>query len=349
MSVYIDKKYISLLAPKLPQFKQRGEFLWNFRCPVCGDSQKDKIKARGYIYKRKEHFGFMCHNCGSTMGLQKFIKYVDPGLYNDYQLESFAHSNTSTKVDVNAFKTKQVFNIPTVPKSKFISEHDFQHLDNVVWFPFLENNNPARRYITERQIPKGPQGRLYYTDDFAKFVKDTFPDNDKQLYKEARIVIPFFHKDGYLMGVQGRAIGPSKIKYITIKGNDEYPKVFGWNKIDTSKNVYVVEGPIDSLFLDNCIATMDAALYNAVHIVGFDKSYTFVYDNEPRNKQIVSNMRKTIELGHKICIWTDTIQYKDINEMVMGGMHPSEIQHIIDNNTYEGLMATMKLNQWEKL
>jgi transcription elongation factor Elf1 len=94
MSVYIDKKYISLLATKLTLFKQRGEFLWNFRCPVCGDSQKNKIRTRGYIYKRKEHFGFMCHNCGSNMGLSKFIKYVDPSLYNEYQLESFVQSNT---------------------------------------------------------------------------------------------------------------------------------------------------------------------------------------------------------------------------------------------------------------
>lgn len=349
MSVYIDKKYIALLAPKLRQFKQRGEFLWNFRCPVCGDSQKDKIKARGYIYKRKDHFGFMCHNCSSTMGLSKFIKYVDPALYTEYQLESFVQSNTATKVDVNDFKTKQVFNIPTVPKTKCIWEHEFHSLDGVCPVITLHANNSARRYLEERRIPFDTLGRLYYTDDFAKFVGNTFPDVDKQLYKEARIVIPFFHKDGYLMGVQGRAIGPSKIKYITIKGNEEYPKIFGWNRVDTSKTMYVVEGPIDSLFLDNCVATMDASLFVAASIIGLDRDYIFVYDNEPRNKQIVSNMRKTIDLGRKVCIWPDTIQYKDINEMVMGGMHPSEIQHIIDSNTYEGIMATMKMNQWSKL
>ena len=337
MSVYIDKKYISLLAPKLSQFKQRGEFLWNFRCPVCGDSQKNKVKTRGYIYKRKEHFGFMCHNCGSNMGLSKFIRYVDPVLYNEYQLESFVQSNTTnTKVDVNDFVTKPVF--ASKPKSILYTD--------AVRMIGLHPSNPARKYLEDRKVPLDT---LFYVDDFAKFVKDMFPENDKQLYKEERIIIPFYDREGNLLGVQGRAIGPSKIKYITIKVDETAPKIFGWDRVDPRKTMYVVEGPIDSLYLDNSLATMDAALYVAPSIVGLDLDYIFVYDNEPRNKQIVSNMRKTIEMGRKICVWPNDIQYKDINEMIMGGMHQSEIQHIIDSNTYEGLIATMKMNMWSKL
>lgn len=339
MTVYVDKKYVSLLAPKLKQFKQRGEFLWNFRCPVCGDSHKDKLKARGYIYKRKENFGFMCHNCGSSMSLQKFIKYVDPHLYNEYQLETFVQSNTTnTKVDVNEFITKPVFNPPSARRSILIT--DAQSING------LNPYHSARHYLENRNVPTD---NIYYTDDFAKFVRDLFPENDKQLYKEERIIIPFYDKEGNLLGVQGRAIGPSKIKYITIKGDETYPKIFGWNRVDTSKTMYVVEGPIDSLFLINSLATMDASLYIAPSIVGLDFDYVFVYDNEPRNKQIVSNMRKTIDMGYKICVWPDTIEQKDINEMVLAGMHPSQIQHIIDNNTYEGLIATMKMNQWARI
>jgi|688.fasta_scaffold10511_18 transcription elongation factor Elf1 len=346
MSVYIDKKYISLLAPKLTQFKQRGEFLWNFRCPVCGDSQKDKIKARGYIYKRKENFGFMCHNCGSTMKLNKFIKYVDPALYNEYQLETFVKANTEPKVDVKQFVTRPVFNIPVPPPRIVSTNNNFYELDGIIPCHTLDPKNPAKRYLKERQVPLG---KLFYTDDFAQFVKTYFPNVDKQLYKEARIVIPFFNKDGFLIGVQGRAIGPSKIKYITIKIDDSVPKIFGWDRLDPLQTVYVVEGPIDSLFLTNSVATMDAALYTAPSVIGLDKDYVFVYDNEPRNKQIVSNMRKTIDMGRKICVWPSYIKEKDINEMVLVNMHPSEIQHIIDRNTHEGIMATMKLNQWSRI
>ena len=283
----------------------------------------------------------MCHNCGSAMGLSKFIKYVDPALYNEYQLESFVQSNTSNStVDVKDFVTKPVFKIYNENASDTLFNAGAARIKT---FP---PEFHARKYLEDRKVPLD---NLLYTCDFATFVKNVFPQYDKQLYKEERIVIPFYDKEGNLLGVQGRAIGQSKIKYITIKNDENSPKIFGWNRLDTHKTVYVVEGPIDSLFLVNCVATMDAALYSAASIIGLDKDYVFVYDNEPRNKQIVSNMRKTIELGRKVCIWPDTIHQKDINDMVLSGMHSSEIQHIIDNNTYEGLMATMKMNQWEKL
>ena len=341
MSVFIDKKYISLLAPKLSQFKQRGEFLWNFRCPVCGDSHKNKIKARGYIYKRKEHFGFQCHNCGSSMGLQKFIKYVDPMLYNEYQLESFIQSDT---------KTEQVDN------KEFITNPDFKHIynsDSDILFNAgacrIKTFPPefyARKYLEDRMIPLID---LWFTSDFKEFVRNLMPWNTKTLYNEPRIIIPFYDKEGNLIGIQGRSIGASKIKYITIKVNESVPKIFGWNRVDTSKTMYVCEGPLDSLFIVNSLATMDANLCVAASIVGLDFNYIFIYDNEPRNKQIVSNMRKTIAMGRKICVWPSDIKEKDINEMVMAGMHPSQIQHIIDNNTFSGIEATMKLNQWERL
>lgn len=338
MSVYVDKKYVSLLSPKLKQFKQRGEFLWNFRCPVCGDSHKDKLKARGYIYKRKEHFSFMCHNCGSAMSLPKFIKYVDPHLYSEYQLESFVQSNTSNSVNVADYVTKPTFNVPEAPRSI--------HLTDAESINGLGQYHPARQYLDNRKVPTD---NLYYVEDFASFIKNLFPGCTKTLYKEPRIIIPFYDKNGILLGVQGRSIGVSKIKYITIKSDESSPKIFGWNKIDVSKNIYVVEGPIDSLFLYNAVASMDANLMAASHIIGLDKTYIFVYDNEPRNKQIVSNMRKTIEAGHKICVWPDHIKEKDINEMILAGMNSSQIQHIIDTNTHEGIIATMKMNQWEKI
>lgn len=333
MSIYIDKKYISLLAPKLTLFKQRGEFLWNFRCPVCGDSNKDKTKTRGYIYKRKEHFSFMCHNCGSSMALTKFVKYVDPALYNEYLLETFGESNTKTKVDATEYITRPVFK-PSIRKI------------NLPPISALPEEHYARKYLSDRKVPVKS---LFFASDFADFISETFPEYSKPLYKEARIVIPFYDKNGNLLGVQGRSIGPSKIKYITIKANEDVPKIFGWDRLDSLQTVYVVEGPIDSLFLTNSVATMDAALYCATGILGLDLDYVFVYDNEPRNKQIVNNMRKTIAIGHKVCIWPSSTKEKDINEMVMAGNLPAAIRHIIDNNTYTGFEATIRMNQWEKL
>lgn len=337
--MYIDKKYISLLAPKLQQFKVRGDSLWNFRCPVCNDSHKDKLKARGYIYNKKDLFFFMCHNCGSSMKLSSFIKFVDPALYDDYQLESFVNKNpdkSSVELKALNFISKPKFE----SKSKCVL--NTEHLVRIKSLP-LEFY--ARKYLEDRKVPLKD---LYFTSDFAQYVQSQFPSNTKKLYKEPRIVIPFYDNENNLLGVQGRSIGPSKIKYITIKAAEHVPKIFGWNKVDTQKVVYVVEGPIDSLFISNCVATMDATLYDVVSVLGVDVNYVFVYDAEPRNKQIVSNMRKTIDRGYKVCIWPEYIKEKDINEMILSGRSGAEIQHIIDKNSYEGVMATMMMNQWEK-
>jgi transcription elongation factor Elf1 len=343
MSVYIDKKYISLLAPKLKQFRTRGEFLWNFRCPACGDSQKNEHKARGYIYKRGDRFRFICHNCGSPMSLDKFIRFVDTPLYNEYQLESF-----QDKVSTRTSTSDKKIHIPEgFMKAPVFAEKALELTDSLVELTDLPENFYARQYMAKRKIPllKG----IYYTSDFAEYIKEQFPDVDKPLRKEEpRIIIPFYDREGSLIGVQGRSIGPSKLKYITIKANDDVQKIFGWDKVDLTKTIYVVEGPLDSLFLYNGVATMDAALYHTASILGLDLDYIFVYDNERRNTQIVSNMRKTVALGRKVCIWPDEITEKDINEMVLAGRSPTEIKHIIDRNSYDGLMATMKINQWEK-
>lgn len=292
------------------------------------------------MYKKGERFSFICHNCGSTMRLDKFIKYVDPPLYNEYQLETFQDKQNlrqnDDSIDTSLFKSPTFKNSKAQLKLK---------KENLIELSHLPENFYARKYIADRKIPL--EG-LYYTSDFAQYIADQFPEETKKLYKEPRIVIPFYDREENLLGVQGRSIGPSKIKYITIKANENVPKIYGWNKIDLSKTIYVVEGPLDSLFLKNCVATMDAALYVAASIVGLDYDYVFVYDNEPRSKPIVSNMRKTIALGHKICVWPHDITFKDINEMILSGINSSTIQHIIDKNTYEEIMATMKLNQWEK-
>lgn len=339
MTVYIDKKYISLLAPKLNMFRPRGEFLWQFRCPICHDSQKNEYKSRGYIYKKGTNFSFLCHNCGASMRLSDFIRYMDPQLYSEYQLETFREKTSTTNRAKDVEFPKEFLKQPVFAKSTKLKETILTPLSD------LPENFFARKFMSDRKVPlKG----LYYTSDFSSYIKEQFPECDKELYEEPRIVIPYFDKEGNLLGVQGRSIGPSKIKYITIKSNDDAIKIFGLDKLDTTRRIYVVEGPIDSLFLENAVATMDASLYHAASLLGLDLDYVFVYDNEPRNRQIVSNMRKTVALNRKICIWPSDIKEKDINDMVLKGRSPAEIQHIIDRNTFDGLSATMKLNQWEK-
>lgn len=334
MSLFIDKKFVSLVSPKLERFKQKSEYLWNCRCKICGDSSKNKIKARGYFYRRKSDIFYTCHNCGTSLSLGNFIKIIDPTLYREYQLERYKNESSGNvaKPDFSMAKERPTFatriNLPTIES--------------------LSDNHPAKAYLLNRKISRDRLSDIYYAEDFAAFVKDIHPDYDKTVYKEQRIIFPFYDEKKTLLGFQGRAIGDSKIKYITIKLNDDNKKVFGLDRIDFNKKVYIVEGPIDSLFLQNSLATMDASLYNVSLLLG-NHDYVFIHDNEPRNAAIVKHMEKTISHGKNIFIWPQGIESKDINDYILTGATSSEIQSIIDRHTFCDLRAKLEFERWKKI
>ena len=338
MALFIDRKFISLVSVKLERFTQKNDYLWNFRCPYCGDSKKNKLKSRGYMYRKKNDLFFACHNCGTSSSFGNFLKSVDITLYKEYQLERYKndnHSNTK-QPDFSMAKTKPVFNI-----TKKI---------NLPTIESLPDTHPAKQYIVNRKIPSHILSELFFTEDFLSFIDEMIPGHSKNLMrKDPRIVLPFYDEKNILLGVQGRAIGYSELKYITIKINEESRKVFGLNKVDFSKRIYIVEGPIDSLFLNNSLAMMDASLHTVSLTVG-NHDYVLIYDNEPRNKEIVKYMKKAIDLGKNVCIWPKHIKEKDINDMILSaGYSASEIMRLIDSNTHEGLRAKLEFEQWKKV
>ena len=75
---------------------------------------------------------------------------------------------------------------------------------------------------------------------------------------------------------------------------------------------------------------------------------TFILDNEPRNKQICNYIEKLIEMDRDVCIWPDNISEKDINDMAYR-LSTKKIQKIIDENTYNGLEAKLRFNEWRKV
>ena len=91
--IYVDAKYASMLAPRVRNFKQQKDYLWNFSCPICGDSKKDKSKARGYIYRKDTSLFYKCHNCGYGSSLGNLIKEVDSRMYSEYSIEKFGATN----------------------------------------------------------------------------------------------------------------------------------------------------------------------------------------------------------------------------------------------------------------
>ena len=331
---YLDDKYIGLISSRLEKFKRVKAGLYNFRCPYCGDSQKHKNKARGYIYQVKADYNFKCHNCGVSRSFTYFLKDRDKTLYDQYLMERFSEGLTG-KSTVTPEPNL------TFPKPKFKSKDICDELDKI---SSLNISHPAKKYLVDRGIQEESLNNFYYCPNFKEWTnkhKRTFKDikND-----DGRIVIPLRDKNDDLFGYQGRSLDPkAKMRYITIMLNEEAPKVYGLDRIEQDKTVYVVEGPFDSTFVKNSVALCgsDGSL---AHLEG--SSLVFVYDNEPRNKEIVDRIERCIDREERVVIWPSNVRQKDINDMVLAGHN---VQRIIEYNIYSGLKAKLKFNTWKKV
>ena len=337
MSIITDTKYLSLLSPRLDRFKKVRDYLWNFRCPQCGDSHKSKSKARGYVYRKKTDLFFKCHNCGVGQSVGNLIKDLDPFLHKQYIMERYRAGETcKRKSKAPEFK----FETPTFkPKETNI---DLPSIES------LPKEHYARVYCEGREIPQQFMDKIFYAEDFKNWALSVCQvDYSTLMSGEPRLVIPFFDKDNQLIGAQGRALQESKIRYVTIKVHEDAPKVFGLERWNSDQHTYLVEGPIDSLFLPNCLA-MAGADMSDLSILDKDKT-TLIFDNEPRNFQIVRSMVKALQDGWKVVIWPNSIACKDINDMVLNGLSPNIIEEIINTNTYSGQRGEWEVKSWKKV
>ena len=314
----VDSKYIGLISSRLQKFKKVKNNLYNFRCPICGDSQKNKNKTRGYLYQVKNNTNFKCHNCGASMSLNNST------LHKQYTMEKFKEGHTGKNFVVD--EPKFEFKKPVFKKS--------------INLPKASSNPIAKRYLENRKIDPD---KFYYADRFKSWTNTQKKTFDTIGRDEPRIIIPMYDETKNLIGFQGRALNQSPNKYITIMIQDDVPKIYGIETIDKTSTVYVTEGPFDSTFICNSIAMCgsDVDISNC----GID-NVVWIYDNEPRNKEIVNRIRDTIDRGDSIVIWPSNVTEKDINDMVLSGHN---IMSVLKSNTYQGLEAKIKFNNWKKI
>jgi hypothetical protein len=262
---------------------------------------------------------------------------VDDTLVKEYQLERY--KNGTQHANTPAPNFEEVKGKPNFPVSEKIQ---LESIDS------LPETHFAKNYIQQRRIPQKYHSELYFAPDFSAFIQSLGIEKDGLKKDDQRLVIPFYDKENKLIAIQGRALGESKLRYITIKLHDDNPKVFGLDRINQDEMIYVVEGPIDSMFLNNAVATADSNLESITNI--YDKSkVVLVFDNEPRNKQIVEKIKLAIANHFNVVIWPEFIDSKDINEMILNGFSPDEIQDIISNNTFVNLRAKMEFVNWKKI
>jgi hypothetical protein len=213
----------------------------------------------------------------------------------------------------------------------------------------LPEEHFAKAYVQNRKIPEQLWSQLYYAPDFKEFVREMDIEKDGLIEGDQRLVIPFYNENKELVAFQGRALGESKIRYITVKVQEDAPKLFGMDRVNKDEMVYVTEGPIDSMFLENGVATADSHLEFITKYI--DKSnVTLIFDNEPRNKDICKQIDRAIENHYNVVIWPEMLEdYKDINEMILNGFSPDEIQDFISKHTFVNLRAKAEFINWKKV
>jgi len=347
--IWLDNKFINLLSSSLRNFKQKDASTYNFSCPICGDSKRIKSKARGFLLQRSGKYVFYCHNCNQSMIFSKLLQTVNPSLYDQYIEERFGKTNIAVTTPVVADRfiiSKNKINLPKVSQ--------------------LPSNHKCKQYVVSRQIPSYFHSQLYYCKQFKHWSNSIKPDSFEDVSNDSdRLVIPMFDTSNNLFAFQGRALGDYNPRYITItldKSDDRLPAVYGLDRVDFNQPYYVFEGPIDAMFIKNSIACLGSRL--STDIAKLNKptdNAILVFDNEPRNPNIVRSMLTAVKSGYKVCVWPCSIDSKDINQMILkkvsGDYCKTEliekaakcIQQIIDDNVVHGLQAELTINHWKKI
>lgn len=347
MSIIIDINYVGLVGSRLERFKQVRARLWVARCPICGDSQKKLTKKRFYIYQNHkdgsaDYLSVACHNCGYGNPFGKFLEEFDPGMYKEYRLEQFKERSGVNQYTPPSQPTTPIQSTPVAPVEPTPTAIVIPDRLNLPTINQLPDGHPAKDYVISRKLPLWTHDLLMYTDNFKESFTDfSIEASLMQLPDDPRLVIPFYDESGTLKVVQGRALNPkSSLRYISLKKNETDNKVFGLDRVDRSRTVLVVEGPLDSLFLPNTLAAADADLLSV-------DADIYIFDFEPRNKEIMKRLLNAIEKGKRVVIPPDNYIHKDINDCAKdGGLSSRDLVQFIGKHCYQGLAARMRFSKY---
>lgn len=342
--MWLDEKYIGLVSPRLPQCSIKNKS-YNFRCVYCGDSKRNKYKKRAYIYERKKDgvWVYYCHNCRTSRTLEHFLSEFDPALHSEYKLEHMReHGYTRGRKYQIKDKSGPIFHFP-----KYLRKGN--PLAQLRKISQLEIGHPAREFCIKRRIPTIYHAKLFWCPEFKRWTNTMLDDKfgeEALKHEESRIIIPFIDENEHLFGYQGRSIDHNiekGLRYRSIMLEDRM-SVFGIDSVDPSQPIYVFEGPFDSMFIPNSLGFGGSGLHTFPI-----KTCTLVYDNEPRNENIVKGMQDAIGAGFPIVIWPEAVAENDVNDMILAGYTPEDVLEILKNNTFSGLAAKARLSEWKRV
>ena len=341
--LWLQQAYISRLSFCLQNLTRVGDN-YRFRCPFCGDSKKNALKSRGYLYVSGDgdNYNFRCHNCGESYSFSNFLKKIDMGLYEEYTFENF--KNLGVNKPKPQKQNNEIFNKNLIPNFMRNNYHPKLNIPSV---QSLKYDHECKKYVIGRKIPKFFWDKLFYAENFNDFICE-LSGEEKTYPNDRRLVIPAYNENKKLIYLQGRSLEKdSKIRYFTYEYDKNHKKIYGLDRVKYNKTIYVFEGPIDSMFIDNSIAVMDSNLSMSGQMI--KDGTILVFDNQPRNAQFMKNVKKAVDLGYKCCFFPEWVDGKDVNEMILNGLTSEQIEDIIQKNSYSGIQAKMRYNTWKKV
>lgn len=346
MSQWLEEKYIGIVGSELSRFRRQSRNTYNFRCPFCGDSQKRMNIGRGYFFLNKGQYFFKCHNCNIGLSLRGFLKRTNESLFREFQLDLLRHERPLSPSSFSAAVPEQA------PSPKETTMFGFKRsrssplsLPSIASLP---TDHLAVAYCRRRQLPDASLSHLYFTDEWTTWLTELGWSYAMPEDHAPRLILPWFDREGVLLGAQARRLDVTgkAARYVTLKRSDDTPKIYGWDRLDPQRLIYVVEGPLDSWFLPNCVAAMGADLLHLHdhYLSGYRAVY--IWDNEPRNLDVSRHLQAAIARGLSVVIWPSSIQQKDLNDMAQAGV---DLLPLITAHTYHGLRANLEFLRWKKL
>lgn len=349
--IFIQRSYANIVGKQLQGFNVQSlsPYKANFRCPICGDSHKNKFKKRAYFIERENNLMFYCHNQCGGMSFEHFLRDYYNDIYNEYHFDIIRQWQRDREIERK--QDSDEGDVLTLPKVE-IKQHTT--VTNDIEQLFKQNCITTRgeQYLTDRKIDKKFWNDIFETNHFYRFINQIVPNkfNYNLVQRiDHRIMLPMRDYDRKIFGVVGRALDKSnKVRYLTIKFDDNHVKIFGLDRLDKSKLGYIVEGPIDSLFIDNCIAFAGTD-GNPLSVFNNKNQCVIILDNQPRSRDVIKKYEKYINEGYSMVIWPELLLEKDINDIILSGISREQLGDLIRSRTFSGLRLQIEFNSWKKV
>ena len=273
---------------------KKSDYLYNCKCPLCGDSKKNLRKRRGYIYLKNNDWLFHCHNCNIHISFKQFLYKIDIVLYKKWLFDELKNDNIEVICKENIENNDNDYINPNL--FQFYKLND-NFLNNNYYKPIVEKIN---NYLIERKM---------------EFIKDKvyLSLNNKWFL---RIIFPIEDKNG-MYGFQARTINKkNNIRYLTYYHNKEKAKLYNYYHVNKNNYIYVLEGLIDSLFIENSIAMLTSKLnFINTDLENYKDKLIFIFDNDETGK---IRTEEYLKKNYRCLIFPKKWQkYKDINDIII--------------------------------